>query len=61
MESSRLYSNMRDRLDAINMNGRDRAQAECYMRRAAAIVETLMGREEGKSGAGSSKGVRAEG
>lgn len=61
MESSKLYSNMRDRLDAIRMNGRDRAQAERHMRRAAAIVETLLGREERKPVAGSAQEARTQG
>jgi hypothetical protein len=42
MKSS-FYSGMLNGLSKVNLSGFERAQAELHMRRAAAIVETLLG------------------
>ena len=43
METNRLYSSTLERLDRINLTGRDRAEAEVNLRRATAIVEAFFG------------------
>ena len=45
MKSS-LYSGMVNGLSKVNLSGFERAQAELHMRRAAGIVEMLMGSRE---------------
>ena len=43
---SNFYSGMLNGLSKVNLSGFERAQAELHMRRAAAIVEMLMGSRE---------------
>ncbi|MDB5866518.1 MAG: hypothetical protein JWO70_4324 [Betaproteobacteria bacterium] len=43
MKPNDLYSGMLNSLDKVNLNGRRRDQAERHMRRAAVIVEMLLG------------------
>ena len=38
-----LYSGMLNGLSKVNLSGFERAQAELHMRRAAALVEMVMG------------------
>ena len=40
---SNFYSGMLSGLSKVNLSGFERAQAELHMRRAAAIVEMLLG------------------
>lgn len=40
-----LYSGMLNGLSKVNLGGFERAQAELHMRRAAALVEMVMGKE----------------
>jgi hypothetical protein len=43
---SNFYSGMLNGLSKVNLSGFERVQAELHMRRAAAIVEMLMGSRE---------------
>ena len=43
---STFYSGMLNGLSKVNLSGFERAQAELHMRRAAAIVEMLLGPRE---------------
>lgn len=43
MEAKDLYDGMLKRLDKVPMRGRERVAAEMQMRRAAAIVEAVLG------------------
>jgi hypothetical protein len=44
---SNFYSGMLNGLSQVNLSGFERAQAELHMRRAAAIVEMLLGSRAG--------------
>lgn len=43
METKSIYGEMLNRLDSVNLRGRERVTAERQMRRAAAIVEAILG------------------
>jgi hypothetical protein len=51
METNRFYDGMLHGLDEVNLSERARKQAESQMRRAAAIVEALIGRSGESAGA----------
>jgi hypothetical protein len=59
MEKNRLYDGMLHDLDDVHLSERARKQAERQMRRAAAIVEVLIGRSHGGAGTRGVKDVSA--
>ncbi len=46
-----LYSGMLNGLAKVNLSGFERAQAELHMRRAAVLVEMLLGSRQGATAA----------